>query len=147
MADISTVKNKIATELGTITTNGDIGGYDQLQFDKMAVDLDTGAYPWVILRPPSVESEVLDNVHVLRTYNFGLDVVFKMENLEQNDIENTTEAIMNHFDNLSDDMDGVADGGIRPSATAPQIISDESNRNYAMVTIELQVASSQQLTY
>lgn len=147
MADISAIKDQIETELQELENDGDIGGYERLQFKKAAMDLTVGNYPHVILTPPSIESETLDNRHVIRTYTFDLEIIFSMEDLQTNDMENTTEKVMNHFDNLTDDLAGQADGGIRPSATAPQIVTDRTNENYANVTLELKVRATQTLTF
>lgn len=147
MADIAAIKDKLSSELDEIQSNGDIGGHEQLQFNKTRIDLDVGTYPHVMLRPPSIESELIDNHTTLRTYNFELDVVFKMENLEKNDIEKTAEAIMNHFDNISDDLEGNADGGIEVASTAPQITSDKTGTNYAMITVILNVRATETLNY
>jgi len=147
MADISSIKDKIASELGNLESQGDIGGYEQLQFNKTSVDLDVGSYPHVLLVPPSVESELIDNRTAQRTYNFEIDVFFKQENLQQNDLENTAEAIMNHFDDLSDDFSGEAAGGIAVSTTSPQITSDKTGNNYAMFSVILKIRALQHLNY
>lgn len=143
------IKNKIETELGVLKTATTIGAFESLDFKKNPVDLqDVEAFPYVLVSPPSIEtSEVIDNRTHFRTYKFEMFVAFKRDNITTDTtIEDTLEAIMDHFDDLSDDFGGLADGGINPSVSTPEPI-ESGGKLYVIASVTLEIRNTKSLTF
>lgn len=123
MSTIGDIKDEIDTQLAQLQSGGTIAHYERATLHKNMQDImqNLGAFPAVVLSPATVETaENLDNATHMRVATFSLDIVFKSHNITDNDVENTVEAVMDHFDRISDDLNGTADGGIQPVETTPQ---------------------------
>jgi hypothetical protein len=149
MSDIATIKNQMATELQNLVNAGTIGGYTRLQLSQSYFDIQNlGGYPHALLAPPTMEdTEQLDNRNAIRTASFTIDVIFQAQNLvNDNDIETTLEAIMNHFDDVSDDLEGDANGGIETASTSPQY-TDGADRSLVAAAVQLKVRYTRQMQF
>lgn len=149
MSKIGDIKDQIETELGKLEENGTIAGYHRLQFRQLTMDLaDLGAYPFAVLTPPTLEdTEQLDNRNAERVARFSIDIVFKADNLTaDNEVEDTIEAVMDHFDDESDDLSGFADGGVETASTSPRF-SNGADRRFVLASVILKVHHTRQMTF
>ena len=145
-APSSNVKTQIKTyldELVTATTLGFASSAD-LRKDPLAEDIP--AYPAAYLMPPAIESQVVDNRTLLRSYTFTIMVIVKGEDISSSSyIEDLTEAIMDKFDNKPTNG-GTADGGMEPSISTPEPLQ-HNNRNFVLFYVTLKANKTITLTY
>lgn len=139
MSNIQTVKASIKTELDTLVTATTLAAAVTQEVKEDPFKNDYPAYPIAVLTPPSIESTVLDNATNLRTYEFGVVLIFKPENLESTtELEQTIEAVLNHFDDHVT-LDGVASGGVEPAASAPAPL-DYMGKQFIVAEVMLRVS-------
>ena len=91
---IQNIKNAIKANLDALVTDQVLGGATITDIKKNPLDADIPSYPHAFLMPPGVESEVLDNRTNIRTYTFGIMVLFNAENLASTtELEEMVEAM------------------------------------------------------
>lgn len=143
---ISTIKTQIATNLQALVTAGTLAGYSSSDLKHDPLSADTPVFPFAYLMPPSVESVVLDNRSVLRTYAFDIVVLQNAENITTADeVETLVEAMLNKFDN-DPTLGGTALGGVLPVSSSPQPYQ-HSGKDLIMFVIQLQAKSDVALTF
>ena len=117
---ISTIKAAIKTNLDELVVSEVLAGASVGEMKINPLDADIAAYPHAFLMPPSVQSEVLDNRTVTRTYTFTILTLFKGEDLEETaDLETKIESVLSKFDN-DPTLSGTALGGVLPVSSAPE---------------------------
>jgi hypothetical protein len=143
---IKTIKEAIKTKLDALVTDTVLAGatITDIRKDPLAADIPT--FPHAFLMPPSVESNVLDNRTVLRTYTFGIMVVFNAENLTSTtELEEKIESILSKFDN-DPDLGGTALGGVLPVSSAPAPFQ-HNGKDLIVAVIEIKVKEPVSLTF
>jgi len=117
---ISLIKSAIKTNLDALVTDSVLAGATITSIKKDPLSVDIGSYPHAFVMPPSVESEVLDNRSVVRTYTFGILVLFQGEDItDYDDLEGKVESMLSKFDN-DPTLGGTAMGGVLPVSSAPE---------------------------
>lgn len=137
MSNIQTIKAAIKTELDALVTATTLGKAVSQDFKQNPLDQEHSAFPVAVLTPPSIENEILDNTSNMRTYEFGVVLIEKPENLTSStDLEQTIEAIMNHFDDHIT-LDGQA-CWVEPASSSPAPI-DYHGKSLIVTEILLRV--------
>lgn len=146
MSSISTVKSAIGVNLAALVTSEVIAGYTVSDFKKNPLAADIPSFPHAFLVPPSMESTVLDNRSVLRTYVFDILVVVNAENITTTDyLENLIEGIINKFDN-DPTLQGTANGGVLPISSSPAPYQ-HGGKDLVMVVIAIEAKTDVSLTF
>jgi hypothetical protein len=143
---IQLIKEAIKTNLDALVTDSVLGGATITDIRKDPLAADIPSFPHAFLMPPAVESEVLDNRSVLRTYTFSIMILFNAENLTSTtELEETVESILSKFDN-NPTLDGTANGGVLPVSSSPQPFQHNS-KDLIVVSIELQAKEPVSLSF
>lgn len=133
---LTTIKTAIKTRLDELVTDTVLAGATITDIKQDPLSVDTGKYPHAYLMPPAVESEVLDNRSLLRTYTFDIMVLFQAEDLASTtELESKIVSILNKFDN-DPTLGGTALGGVLPVSTAPQPFQ-HGGKDLIMVVIQV----------
>lgn len=139
---IQLIKSAIKSNLDALVP-GTLGGAEISDIKKNPLAADIPAYPYAFLMPPAVESEVLDNRTITRTYTFGILVLFNAENLASTtELEEKVEAIMGAFDN-DPTLGGTANGGVLPVSSAPEPFQHNGKD---LIAVELQIKAKEPVT-
>jgi len=143
---LSTVKSAVKTKLDTLVTDGVIANavISDTKLDPLSMEV--GHYPVGIVMPPAVESEVLDNVNITRTYVFDLVFIFNAEDLDStNELEGKIENILNAFDN-DPTMSGAANAGVLPVTSAPEPFQ-HGGKDMVMLVVNLRASETILLSF
>ena len=140
---IQNIKNAIKANLDALVTDQVLGGATITDIKKNPLDADIPSYPHAFLMPPGVESEVLDNRTNIRTYTFGIMVLFNAENLASTtELEEMVEAILNKFDN-DPTLGGTALAGMLPVSSSP---APFQHNGKDLIMVEVQVQAKEYVT-
>ena len=143
---ITDLKNQIKTKLNALVTAGTIGEVQMDDFKQSIFSRNFAKFPAVILTSPSVSGVALTNGQNERTHVFNMIVILKGENITSaTDVENLMENMMNAFDN-DQTLGGKADGGVEPSASAPEPVTD-GTRSYVVFGITLKASATKDLSF
>lgn len=143
---IQTIKNNIKTNLDELVTSGVLGSaiITDIKRDPLAADFPI--FPCAILMPPALESAVLDNRSVLRTYIFDIMIIVNAENLASTtELEEMIEDVVDKFDN-DPTLGGAARGGVLPVTSSPQPFQ-HNGKDLIMVVIQIQAKADITLTF
>lgn len=140
------IKNAIKSNLDSLVTDTVLAGATITDIKKDPLAADIPNFPHAYLMPPSIESEVLDNRHVLRSYSFDIMVLYNADNITTTtELEASIESILNKFDN-DPTLDGTAMGGVLPLSSAPQPFL-HGGRDLIMVIVQLKATQHHALTF
>jgi hypothetical protein len=143
---IATIKEAIKTNLDALVTDSVLAGATISDIKRNPLDENIAPFPHAIIMPPSMESGVLDNRTVLRTYTFDVMVLFQAEDLESTtQLEETIEDIVSKFDN-DPTLGGTALGGILPISSAPEPFQ-HGGKDKIMVIIQIEAKEPVTLTF
>lgn len=143
---IATIKAAIKTNLDAIVTDGNLGGATQTDIKKNPLTADVASYPHAFLMPPAMESEVLDNRSIIRTYTFDVMILFRAEDLDTtSELETAIEAVLTKFDN-DPDLGGTALAGVLPVSSSPEPFQ-HNGRDLIMVVVQIQAKEYVSLTF
>lgn len=143
---IQTIKNNIKTNLDALVTDTVLGAAISADIRRDPLAADFPAFPCAVLMPPGVESEVLDNRSVTRTYTFDVMVVVNAENLESTtQVEEMTEDILDKFDN-DPTLGGSALGGVLPVSSAP-VPFQHNGKDLIVVVVQIQAKEVVNLSF
>lgn len=143
---ISTIKAAITTNLEALVTDEVLAGVSVANIKRSPLEEDYAVFPQAVLMPPSLESEVLDNRTVMRTYTFDIMIIFQAEDLTGTDeIEEKMESIVTQFDN-DPTLGGTALGGIIPVSSAPAPYQ-HGGKDKVMVVIQIVAKEPVSLTF
>lgn len=143
---IQTIKNAIMTNLDALVTGGNLGGATITDIRKDPLSADIPSYPHAFLMPPAVESEVLDNRTNVRTYTFGILILFNAENLSSaTDLEEKIESVLSKFDN-DPTLGGTARGGVLPVSSAPEPFQ-HNGKDLIVVEVQIQAKEHVPLSF
>jgi hypothetical protein len=141
-----TIKQAIKSNLDALVEDEVLGGATSTDIRKNPLDADIPTWPHAFLMPPAVESEVIDNRSIMRTYSYDIMVLFRPENITGTaEIEEAMEAILDQFDN-DPTLGGTALGGVLPVSSAPQPIQ-HLDKQLIMVVIQIQAKQDVDLTF
>lgn len=144
---IATIKQAIKTNLDALVTDGVLAGatITDIRYDPLSAE--TPNFPHAYLMPPAVESEALDNRSNLRTYTFGVMVLYQAEDIASTtELETSIEAILSKFDN-DPTLGGTALGGVLPVSSAPAPFQHTGGRELIMVIVEIQAKQDVTLSF
>lgn len=145
MSDIQTTKNFVKSELDKLVTASTLGVAVIQEIKEDPFSNDYPAYPVALVTPPSIESEMLDNMNNQRTYEYGVVLIFKPENLASTtEVEETIEAVINHFDDHVT-FDGNASGGLEPVSSSPAPL-DYMGKQFIVAEVLLKVKVDRQIS-
>lgn len=143
---IATIKAAIKTNLDALVTDTTLGGATQTDIKKDPLSHDVGTFPHAFLMPPALESDVLDNRSVTRTYTFDILIVFQAEDLDStSELEIAVEAILDKFDN-DPTLGGTALGGVLPITSTPEPYQ-HGGKDMIAVILQLQAKEIVSLTF
>lgn len=143
---IQSIKNAIKTDLDALVADGVLGGATITDIKKNPLDAAIPSFPHAYLMPPSVESEVLDNRTITRTYTFGIMIVFNAVNLTSTtELEEKIEDILSKFDN-DPTLQGTALGGVLPVSSSPAPFQ-HNGKDLIMVEVQIQAKEPVSLTF
>lgn len=143
---IQSIKNAIKTNLDALVTDELLAGATITDIKKDPLAADIPSYPHAFLMPPAVESEVLDNRTITRTYTFAIMVLFNAENLASTtELEETIEDILSKFDN-DPTLGGTALGGVLPVSSSPAPFQ-HNGKDLIMVEVQIQAKEPVSLTF
>ncbi len=143
---ISTIKGQLKTTLDGLVTSTVLAGATSTDIKQNPLNVDVGLYPHAFLMPPSVESEVMDNRTIIRTYSFDIMVLFKAENITTTDeLEADIEDILDAFDN-DPTLNGLAMGGVLPVSSAPEPFQ-HNGQDLIMVVVTVKAKELVTLTF
>lgn len=140
------IKQAIKTNLDALVTSEVLAGasISDIRKDPLAADIAT--HPHAFLMPPSIESEVLDNRSVVRTYTFDIMILWNAQNItDATTVEQNLEAILDKFDN-DPTLNGTAMAGVLPVSSAPQPIQHTS-KEFIMAVVQIQAKQYVSLTF
>lgn len=140
---ILSIKTAIKDNLDSLVSDNVLLGatISDIRKDPLAADIPT--FPHAYLMPPAVESEVLDNRSLIRTYTFGILILFNAENVASTtELEEKVEAILNKFDN-DPDLGGTALGGVLPVSSAPAPLQHNGKD---LIAVEVQIQAKEYVT-
>jgi hypothetical protein len=133
---IATIKAAIDTNLAALVTEEVLAGHTVTDIKKSPLNADVGRYPHAFLMPPSVESEVLDNRSIVRTYSFDIMVLYRAEDISDTaDLETSIEDILTVFDN-DPTLGGTCLAGALPVSSAPEPFQ-HNGRDLIMVVLRI----------
>lgn len=142
----ATIKAAIKTNLDALVTSTVLAGATTSDLKKDPLAADIPNFPHAFLMPPAVESEVLDNRNVVRTYVYDIMILWSAENItDATTVETDLEAILDKFDN-DPTLGGTALGGVLPVSSAPQPFQ-HSGKDLIMAVVQLQAKEHVQLTF
>jgi hypothetical protein len=140
------IKQAIKTNLDALVTAETLGGATTSDIRKDPLAADIPSFPHAFLMPPSIESEVLDNRSVLRTYVYDIMVIWNAENIaDATTVEGDIEAILDAFDN-DPTLSGTAMGGVLPVSLAPQPFQ-HAGKDLIMAVVQIQAKQHVSLTF
>jgi len=143
---IQLIKNRIKTNLDALVTDEVLGGATSTDIRKDPLAADIPTFPHAFLMPPGIESEVLDNRSVVRTYTFDIMVIFKAENLASTtELEEAIEDILSTFDN-DPTLGGTALGGVLPVSSSPRPFQ-HAGKDLIMAIIQIQAKEMASLIF
>lgn len=143
---IAAVKNAIKTKLDTLVTSEVLKAATITDIKTNPLNVNTSKYPHAFLMPPAVESQILDNRNITRTYTFGVMVLIRAEDIASTtEVEELIEDILNVFDN-DPTLNNTALGGITPLSSSPEPFQ-HNGRDMIMVDIEIKATTVVQLTF
>lgn len=143
---IASIKSSIKSNLDALVSDGVLGAAIETNIKHDPLNVDFGAFPHASIMPPSTESEVLDNMHVMRTHTFDIMVLFQAEDVESTaDLETKIESMLTKFDN-DPTLGGAANGGMIPLSSAPEPFQ-HGGRDMIMVALQIQAKETVLLTY
>ena len=143
---IFTIKAGIKAKLDTLVTSAVLGVAVSSDIRKDPLQTDAGAYPQAILMPPAIESEVLDNRTIIRTYSFDVMVLFNAENIAGTaDVETAVETMLSAFDN-DPTLGGTALGGMLPISSSPEPFQ-HGGKDLIMVVLQIKAKDVVSLTF
>lgn len=141
-----TIKQAIKTNLDALVTSEVLAGATITDIKKDPLAGDIGSFPHAFLMPPTIESEVLDNRTILRTYVYDIMVLWNAENIEDaTTVEDNIEAILTVFDN-DPTLGGTAMGGVLPVSLAPQPFQ-HAGKDLVMAVVQVQAKQHVSLTF
>lgn len=143
---ISTIKQAIKTNLDELVTATTLAGATITDIKKGPFDSNVKNYPHAFLMPPAMESEVLDNRNIIRSYSFDIMILFQAENLASTTaLETAIEAILSKFDN-DPTLGGTAMGGVLPVSSTPEPFQ-HGGKDLIMVVLEIKAKEFVTLTF
>lgn len=143
---IATIKAAIKTNLDALITDGVLGGATSSNIKQDPLNNDIGTYPHAFLMPPGIESEVFENVSVIRTHTFDVMVLFQAEDVSTTaDLETKIESMLTKFDE-DPTLQGTADGGVLPVSSSPEPFQHRG-KDMIMVVLQIQAKEHVRLTY
>lgn len=140
---ITDIKAAIKAHLDALVTAGVLrfAASSDVRHDPLAAD--HPAFPAAYLMPPGMESQVLDNRTVLRTYTFDILLVENGENVQDvAQLEALVEAVIGEFDN-DPTLGGQARGGVLPVSASPRPFQHNGKDLFA---IYVQIVAKQDVT-
>lgn len=148
MSQLANIKAAIKANLDELVTDTVLAGASESDIRKEPLNADVGSYPHAFVHPPAIDSEVLSNREIIRTYTFAIMVLFKAENLTSTaELENAVEAILDKFDN-DPTLQGTALGGVLPVSSSPVPLQHPaSGADLIMVVIELEAKAHVDLSF
>jgi len=142
---IFTIKAAIKTILDALVTATTLAGATSSDFKQNPLSADV-TYPHAFLMPPAVESAVVDNRSIMRTYNFTILILFQGEDITSvAQVETAVETILNQFDN-DPDLGGTALGGMLPVSSSPEPFQ-HGGRDLIAVELQIQAKDFVTLTF
>lgn len=146
MSIIQDIKNNIKTHLDNLVTDGVLSVAIMTDIKKDPLAADFPSFPCAVLMPPSLDSQILDNRSLLRTYSFDIMVMVNAENLQSTtELEEMIEDIVDEFDN-DPTLGGTARGGVLPVSSSPQPFQ-HNGKDLIMVIIQIQAKSDVSLSF
>jgi hypothetical protein len=143
---IATIKAQAKVLLDELVTATVLNGASTSDIKTDPLNSNVGNYPHAFLMPPSVESEVLDNRTIIRTYTFDILVLFNAQNITgSDDVETAIESILDKFDN-NPTLNGSALGGILPVSSAPAPFQ-HNGKDLILVVVRVQAKELVTLTF
>lgn len=143
---ISTIKQAIKSNLDDLVIDTVLAGATITDIKQDPLRADTPNFPHAYLMPPSVESDVLDNRSIVRTYTFDVMVLFNAEDITgTTELETDIESILSKFDN-DPTLGGTALGGVLPVSSSPQPFQ-HNGKDLIMVVIEIAAKDYVSLTF
>lgn len=143
---ILSIKAAIKTNLDALVTDAVLGGATQTDIKTDPLSANVGSFPHAFLMPPSIESEVLDNRSVSRTYTFDIMVLFQAEDLDSTaELETKVESMLSKFDN-DPTLGGTAMGGVLPVSSSPEPFQ-HGGKDLVMVILQIQAKEFVTLTF
>jgi len=137
---ISNIKTQLKVLLDELVTADVLTAATITDIKKDPLSVDTASYPHAYLMPPAVESEVLDNRSIIRTYTFSIMVLFQAENISGTaELETSIESMLSKFDN-NPTLNGTAQAGMLPVSSAPEPFQ-HGGRD--LIIVELQVTAKE----
>lgn len=147
---LNIIKQRIRENLEVLQREETIRDIQVDDFRKSIFDRNYSAFPVAILTTPSVESAADTNDHNLRAYTFEIVIIMKAEDVQDPaQVEDLIEEILNQFDNdvqlKGDQSSGIADGGVMPSTSTPQGVTN-MGISYVVFSVILRVRALRQIT-
>ena len=139
MSLVANIKAQIKARLDELKIAGTLAEVqeDDLQ-NSVLIDRDFAAFPSAILTGPAIEGDYFTNSQNMRTHTFEIVVVNKVENITGvAQIDDLVEAILDKFDQ-DFNLQGTADGGVKPATSAPVPVQSRSGVNYILFTVVIQ---------
>lgn len=141
-----TIKNAIKTNLDELVTAEVLGGATITDIKRNPLASDIPSFPHAFLMPPSIESEVLDNRTIIRTYVYDIMIVWNAENItDATTVEENLEDILDKFDN-DPTLSGTAMAGVLPVSLAPQPLQ-HGGKDLIMAVVQIQAKQHVSLTF
>lgn len=143
---VANIKNAIKGHLDALKTAGTLATVSSSEIKQHPLAGEIGPYPHAFLMPPMIESEVLDNRSVLRTYTFDIMILVKGEDISSTtEVEEIMESVLNRFDN-DPTLGGTATGGMLPVSSAMQPF-DHNGKDLIMIMIPIVAKDDVALTF
>lgn len=143
---IASIKSAIASNLQDLVTDEVLAGYTSTEIKKNPLAADIPNYPHAFLMPPSLESAVLDNRSVLRTYSFDIVIILNAENITTSDeVETLIESVVDKFDN-DPTLQGTARGGVLPVSSSP-VPYQHNGKDLIMIVVAIEAKADVDLTF
>jgi hypothetical protein len=143
MSQESTIKAAIKTILDALKTANTLKQVVYDDFKKPVLFRDIDLFPCAIIGPAAITSASETNYDNLRTYEYQVLVVDKVENIASAiQLEDLREAVLNAFDNAPT-LAGAANGGLEPSMSRSE--PDDGN-NYIVFVVNLKAKALYQRT-
>lgn len=148
---LATIKQAVKDNLDDLVTDTVLAGATITDIRKDPLAGDHPNFPHAYLMPPSIESDVLDNRSVLRTYTFDIVIVFRAENITgATELEEAVEAILTKFDNdptlKGNGAEGTALGGVLPVSSSPEPYQ-HNGRDLIMVVVQIAAKAPVSLSF
>lgn len=141
-----TIKEAIKTNLDALVTAEVLGGATTSDIKKNPLAADIPSFPHAFLMPPSIESEVLDNRTIVRTYIYDIMLIWNAENItDATTVEDNIEDVLSKFDN-DPTLGGEAMAGVLPVSLAPQPYQ-HNGKDLIMAVVQIQAKQHVSLTF